>query len=169
MSWLTQHLETDWCISRSMGGSGTLAATFQSHLPNKNSVLLLLCHGRASKQNRSNSHQEKCLLLHSLSPQCYRADPHPVLAGWLHSEQWICFLSLLQRFDLQKLDPRFLLPPKIKHILNISWKHKKCRALQWLCVMHQQQNSEKSLSALIFMLGIRLLLFWGCIPVSLAW
>lgn len=58
---------------------------------------------------------------------------------------------------------------KIKHILNISWKHKKCRALQWLCVMHQQQNSEKSLSALIFMLDIRLLLFWGCIPVSLAW
>lgn len=146
MSWLTQHPETDWCISRNMGGSGTLAAIFQSHLPNKNSVLLLLCHRRASKQNRSNSHQKKCLLLHSLSPQCYKADPHPVLASWLRSEQWICFLFLLQRFDLRKLDPRFLLPPKIKHILNISQKHKKYRALQRLykaarCTSNRTQRS----------------------------
>lgn len=41
-----------------------------------------------------------------------KADSHQVLAGWPHSEQWICSWSLLQRFDLWQLDPHSLLPPK---------------------------------------------------------
>lgn len=45
MSWLTLHPETDLCIARSTGGSGTLSAAFQSHLPNKPTALFLLTQG----------------------------------------------------------------------------------------------------------------------------
>lgn len=66
---------------------------------------------------------ERHLLQHFFPPQCQRADSHQVPAGWLHSERWICFLSLPQRFDLWKLDLHSLLPPKGKHVLNTLWKH----------------------------------------------